>query len=239
MTTILIIVGVILAIFIIGGIWGRVEKYQNRKRADSIRIPDTPLSNIKTCSGVSEWILRSQLADDPTHYRFYFNHFVFAHYGKDISSLGKGSLAVIDKLRESIVDGDTYTVLAEVDELNDEIGAVVQNAIIFSLAIGIVTSAKTPFMKQAISNAGSLQGAGDTMTSEQYRIDMLAEHPRASAIAEASAHLESKKVAFQIVGMMGYLVDKGSAGGASETKQQRIDRMFEEQKYKSIFQSEN
>ena len=235
MTTILIIVGVILAIFIIGGIWGRVEKYQNRKRADSIPIPDTPLSNIKTCSGVSEWILRSQLADDPTHYRFYFNHFVFAHYGKDISSLGKESLAVIDKLRESIVNSDTYIALAEVDELTGETGAVVQNAIIYSLASGIVSSAKTSGMKQAISDASNLMGADNTKTPEQYRTDMLKEHPRASAIAEASAHLESKNVALQIVGMMGYLVDKGNAGGVDETKQQKYDRMLDEQRLKPIF----
>lgn len=42
------------------------------------------------------------------------------------------------------------------------------------------------------------------------------------------AHLESKKVAHNIVTMMGYLIDKGDIG-ADETERQKVERIFDEQ----------
>ena len=232
MTIIITIIAIIAAIFIAGAIWGKIEKAQNRQRSNAVVIPDVPLNNIKICSGVAAAILSGQFDDDISWYRTHFNAFLVAYYKKDLLSLDKDILRKIDKCAVNTNNKNnspnSIATLVHAEELKGELGAVVQNAIIYAIAMSIAGEAKTKAMKDTIAGTSMLRGAGDTKTHEQYRADMLSEHPRASAIAETLANLESKKVAHNVVAMMGYLIDKGDTG-TNETEKQKVERIFDEQ----------
>lgn len=220
-----------------------MKNFFSRQRSGSIIIPDTPLNNIKICSGVAERILGDQFEDDVTWYRTQFNAFLTAYFMDDMKAAKNGDKNAYDKLISKVRECDKYVVntnnkdsapnsiatLVHADELEGEIGAIIQNAIIYSLAMCIVTDAKTPFMEDSIAGTSSLRGASNTKTPEEYRADMLSEHPRTSAIAETLGNLESKKAAYSVVTMMGYLIDKGD-NGTDENEQQKVARIFDEQK---------
>lgn len=52
MNIIITIVAIIAAIFLLGAIWGRIEKRNNRQRAHAVVLPDAPLNDIKICVAV-------------------------------------------------------------------------------------------------------------------------------------------------------------------------------------------
>lgn len=215
----------------------------NRRGSSPVTLPDTPLNNLRICSGVAERILGDQFEDDISWYRTQFNAFLTAHFMDDMKAAKNGDKDSYDKLINKVRECDKYAVntnnkdsipnsiatLVHADELEGEIGAIIQNAIIYSLAICIATDAKTRFMKDSIAGTSLLRGASNTKTPEAYRADMLSEHPRASVIAETLANLESKKAAQSVVTMMGYLIDKGDSG-KDETEHEKIERIFDEQK---------
>lgn len=219
--------------------------YFNRRRANSVVIPDISLNSLKLCSGVAEMILSGQFDDDISWYMTHFNAFLTAHLMNDIKDkvtrdgydgfdatsevINKYSKYAVARGTKNNPEGaNSFATLMHAEELNGETGAIVQNAIIYSLAMSIATEAKTPQMKEVIQGISMIRGASNTKTPEEYRADTLSQQPRASAIAETLAHLESKKVAHNVVAMMGYLIDKGDIG-ASETERQKVERIFDEQ----------
>lgn len=170
--------------------------YFNRKRANSVVIPDEPLNNIKICSGVAAAILSGQFDDDISWYKTHFNAFLVAYYKKDLLSLDKEILRKIDEYAVNTNNEkhspNSIATLVRAEELKGELGAIVQNAIIYAIAMSIASEAKTQEMKDTIAGTSMMRGASNTQTPEEYRAFMLSAHPRASAIAETLAHLESK-----------------------------------------------
>ena len=222
--------------------------YFNRRRADSVHIPDTPLNDVRVSSGVADSILSGQFENDISMYMTYFNVFLVRHLTDDIKArtAGRGDKAIMDAMahemnsyvRHAVVRSsksdenwpNSFATLLKADEIGGEAGVITRNAIIFSIAMCTVTTSQTTWMKDLIGGTSMMAGASNTKTPEEYEEYMRTHHPRATAIAEGAAHIESQKVAQKIVPMMGYFIDKGQAGGIKETEHQRGMRIFEEQK---------
>ena len=246
MSVIITIIAVIAVIFLFGAIWGKVERAQNRRRADSVHIPDTPLNDVRVSSGVADSILSGQFENDISMYRFYFNTFLIKHLGGSIKArvAGNENQSAMDVMQDEIFKYEKHAVvkggksdkdwpnsfakLLKADGLSGETGIITRNAIIFSIAMCTVTTTQTTWMKDLIGGTSRFVGASNTKTPEEYEEYMHTNHPRATAIAESASHIESQKVAQKIVAMMGYFIDKAQAGGPDETERERGLRIFDE-----------
>lgn len=196
------------------------------------------------CSGVADSILSGQFEEDLSWYETQFNAFLIAHLKESVlNRVGAGEQAsklLTDALHMygqfAVVRGsstnkdwpNSFATLMKAEELDGEVGIEVKNAIIYAVAMITVSDTKTQTMKDLIAGNSFMAGAKNTKTPEEYRDWMLEKHPRAAAVAETIANLESKKAAHNVVAMMGHFIDKGGAGGANETKHQRGLRILEE-----------
>lgn len=151
-------------------------------------------------------------------------------------SFDKNILREIDEYAVFTNDGknppNSTATLIYADESNGELGASIKNAMIFSIAMSMATESKTSNMKNVIAAASLARSASKTKTNDEYRADMLSMHPRAAAIAEGFGYVESKRVAHDIVAIMGYLIDKANIS-IDETVEQKAARIFDEQKVSS------
>lgn len=210
--------------------------YFDRKRANSVVIPDEPLNNIKVCSGVAELILHGQFNEDISYYRQLFNVFLVTHYKKDLLSFDKNVLREIDEHAVFTNDGknlpNSTGTLIYAEESTGELGAAIKNAMIFSIAMCMATESKTRNMKNVIAAASLSRSASKTKSNDEYRAAMSSMHPRAAAIAETLGHLESKRVAHDVVTIMGYLIDKADIS-IDETVEQKAARISDEQRVSS------
>lgn len=206
--------------------------YFNRKRASTVVITDKPLNDIKICSGVADLILHGQFNDDISYYRQLFNLFLFKHYNKDLTNFDKTVLREIDDYAVFTNDGkkppNSTATLIYAEESSGELGVAIRNAIIFSIAMCMATESKTSNIKNVIAAASLARSASKTKTNDEYRAEMLSAHPRAAAIAEGFGYIESKRVAHDVVTIMGYLIDKANIS-INETVEQKAARILDEQ----------
>lgn len=223
MNVVIIVILIVGVIILVGGLSGRIIKKQNSQRSESVAVPDEPLNNLHIYSKVAEYILGSLLDDDPAWYRTHFSAFLLTHL-KDTDGDTKDPETKIEQLTNTIKEYENYAInteatggtpsaiftLIRAEELDGRVGAAVQNAIIYALAACIASDAKSSAVKDAIATASSLPEANrDKKSPDMHRTDMIAHHPRAAAIAEKLGHLESQKVARDVVIMMDYLIELG------------------------------
>ena len=228
MNIFLIILCIIIGIFIIGGIGGKIEDRRKKNRSDARAVPNTPLNNIGIGSGVAERILSKQFELDISWFAINFHSFLLAHFNEEAKEHGRPTtdLPMVDfvasfdfAIYKNPKDGlpSAFDTLVKASRLDDETGAIVQNGIVYAIA-RIITSAHTDRqVKEAASFAANLVGANrNTKSADENKAYMLEKHPRAAAIAEKLALLESEQAAEKVVAIMGYLIDLGDVADKDE-----------------------
>ncbi len=194
---------------------------------------DIPLNNVKVCSGVTETILNSIFCDDISSYETFYKAFVMGYYSGDLST---GNKETIDTIFSHAFGKNNIalTTLVKAQKLDGEIGAVVQNAIIYAIAMYISWEHRKPEIQNIIEFATKLPDTRQpNKTLEQHNKDMAENNPRAAVIAWSLSAVKSKKLANTVTAKMDYLLftceyDK------EETEEELVNRIFDEQKYNPL-----
>lgn len=170
----------------------------------------TPLKNVKIGSGVTNIILDSIFDYDLSSYEAFFRGFVFGYYGEALFDRDK---EVIDKIygyaicRDKNNEPSSLDTIVKAQLLDGEIGAVVQNAIIYAIAMYISWEHQHPDVVDDVKYTTKLPNARQPdKTPEQLCDEMMTNNPRASVIAWALCAPLSKELASIVVGKMYYLL---------------------------------
>ena len=192
-----------------------------------------PLNNVKVSSGVTETILNSIFIDDLSTYETLFKGFVMGYYADSISAVDKETLNTI--YSHAICKNNKGTpvsliTIIKAQQLDGEIGAVVQNAIIYAIAMYISWEHKNPEIQDDVEFATRLPHTNQpNKTPQQHIKDMTTNNPRAGVIAWSLSAQNSKELANTVVARMDYLLftcehDK------NETEDELVHRIFDEMK---------
>ena len=118
--------------------------------------------------------------------------------------------------------------IVKAQQLDGEIGAVVQNAIIYAIAMYVSWKNQHPEVQANVEFATKLPNTRQPdKTPEQHIKDMTTNNPRAGVIAWSLCAVNSKELANTVVARMDYLLftcdyDK------EETEEELVNRIFDE-----------
>lgn len=192
-----------------------------------------PLNNVKVSSGVTDTILSSILANDISSYEAYFKGFVMGYYAENLPVVDEKTLtAIYDHAIGKNGKGIPIALitLIKAQQLDGEIGAIVQNAIVYAIAMCISSERSHPEVRDNVDFATRLPNTNQpNKTPEQHVKDMTTNNPRAGVIAWSLSATSSKDLANSVVARMDYLLftceyDK------QETEEQLVNRIFNETK---------
>lgn len=172
-----------------------------------------PLNNVKVGSGVTEFILNSIFVNDLPSYETFYKIFVLGYYGERLFSDDQDTKDTVDTIysyaigRNEKSDPIALATLVKAQLLDGEIGAVVQNAIIYAIAMYISWDHQHPEVRPSVDFATRLPNTRQPdKTLEQHIKDMTTNNPRAEIIAWSLCATTSKKLADVVVARMDYLL---------------------------------
>ena len=170
------------------------------------------LNNLEVGSGPAQLALTKQFKSDKTYYLKVYSMFINAATNdQDIIKL-----AMEYAIGDFAGDPDAYSTLVHIAPLDDELGALVQNATIFAIAV-----TTTYYIKGTIISSGIAEGS-KTPTGEKpyapakswddYVQYMKTEHPNTVAVvAQIRLGLTARsKYKRNILAVMGYLIDQAT-----------------------------
>ncbi len=169
-----------------------------------------PLNNVKVCSGVTNSILDSIFLHDISAYEVFFKGFVMGYYAENLFNKDNEAVDII--YGHAIGEDNnkkprSLDTLVKAQRLDGEIGAVVQNAIIYAIAMYISWEHQYPGTQADVEYATELPNTRQPDKSpEQHVKDMTLNNPRAGVIAWSLCATKSKKLASVVVGRMDYLL---------------------------------
>ena len=170
-----------------------------------------PLKNVKVSSGVTGSLLKSIFMYDLPNYEVFFKGFVMGYYGGNL--FDNNNNEVIDIIyghaicKDKSGEPEATDTLVNAQRLDGEIGAVVQNAIIYAIAMYISWEHQYEGTQEDVEYATELPNTRQpNKTPEQHRDDMTKNNPRAGVVAWALCAVTSKELANTVVGRMDYLL---------------------------------
>ena len=196
-------------------------------------VKDIPLKNVNISSGVTDSLLNSIFIMDLSAYEAFFKAFVQGYYAFDISKKDK---EIADKVYSHAIVKNRSDVplaldtLVKAQQLDGEVGAVVQYAIIYAIAMYISWEHRLPGIEHTVEYAINLPNTRQpNKTSEQHQEDFGVNNLRASVIAWSLCAVNSKDAANEVIGKMDYLLNTCEYNKV-ETEQELEFRVLEEGK---------